>query len=110
MSAENYYQVLITRARHGRTGVECRVLYGQYNSMAPKCDFPPERPRINRKEAIGSAAHEPVFANIDAAKRCAEEMDCEYETEHGIQVDDLRRVFFPASDRKRRRRRFFRRS
>lgn len=112
MSADNTIGILITRHRKGNEGneEEYRVAHAQaIEDIYSQPDYPSvSNPVINRKHVREIFGGSHVFHSMKEAISAAERLKkiIGY-VEYGICTLDHHEVCFPASDRKRRRRRFF---
>ncbi|HUC96555.1 MAG TPA: hypothetical protein VMR16_02715 [Candidatus Saccharimonadales bacterium] len=113
MSADNTIGILVTRNRKGN-GLEFRVAHVHaIENLEYDPDYPANpKPVLSRKYArllFGSA---PYFTDEAAAWRYALKLEAKIEREVGFPVEygverlDFSAVYFPASDRKRKRRGF----
>lgn len=111
MSADNTVILLITKGRDDWRGAEYRVAHVQAaENMTWEADYPSkDNPLFNREWVLDAFGRSRVFT--DAADALGEAIRVEKQAdyvEYGIVFVIHPKVYFPASDRKRRQRRFFR--
>lgn len=107
MSADNTIGILITRRRDGQKGQEYRVAHAQaIENIEYQPDYPSAaHPVLNREYARSLFGSSKMFLNKDDAYREATRLyDAVGDVEYGIRELDYAAVYFPASDRKRKRR------
>jgi hypothetical protein len=113
MSADNTIGILVTRNRKGE-GLEFRVAHVQaIENLEYEPDYPAgPKPVLSREYARLLFGRAPYFTDEAAAWRYAHKLEAKIEREFGLSVEygirclNFRAIFFPASDRKRKRRGF----
>lgn len=111
MSADNTVIVLKTKGKNGNDA-EYRVARVQCaENMAWEADYPSrDNPRLNRQWVLDTFNGR-VFTSANEALKQATRIKREAtEVEYDVHMHDYSDVFFPATDRKRRQRRFVRQS
>lgn len=113
MSADNTIGILVNRRRDGQEGQEYRVAEAQaIENIYYEADYPSaDRKVFNREWVRELFSKAPFFHQMENANRYAQRMLRRIEgaggiVEYGVRIFDHSDTYFPASDRKRLRRRF----
>jgi hypothetical protein len=111
MSADNTIGILVTRRRDGQHGLEFRVAHAKaIETIEEDSDYPSKDSAVfNRERVRALFMSSPVFFSIEEAFLLAWKLEEKIGyVEYGIRKLDYSRVYFPASNRKRKRRWFSR--